>query len=219
MKSLAKAFSFKVLMAALVLVPFGASFAQAKEQMTCMVGVYKGEDFNAPENADILSKTSKVVDVELVDGEGDQEYQINGETLGITLWKYEHTDLYQLNVALFTPVADRDPRGSAAIAYVSDFIFNDGPTKNSGWDLNPGPGHTRYAFLNRQAGSLAMTRKLVNALKADGQWGTHPFTSSLLDVNYSHNVAEFVKDQIQKKKLQESDVLAISTAFSCTHQK
>ncbi len=218
MKSLAKAFSFKVLMAAVVLVPFGASFAHAKEQMSCLVSVYKGEDFNAPENTDLAAKTTKVVDVELKAGEGDQEFQINGETVGVTLWKYEHTDLYQFNVALMTPVADRDPRGPAAISYLTDFLYNDGPTKNSGWDLNPGPGHTRYAYLNRQSGSFSMTRKLVNALKAEGQWGTHPFTSSLLDVNYSHNVAEFVKDQIQKKKLQESDVLAISTVFSCTHQ-
>lgn len=216
-----KSLAFKILMAVAVpaaLIPVSSSFAEAGEQMSCIVSVYKGSDFIASENTDIAAQTSKVVDVALKDGEGDQEFQINGETVGVTLWKYEHTDLYQLNVVLTTPVADRDPRGPIGVAYLSDYLYNDGPTKNSGWDLNPGPGHTRFAYLNRQSGSIALTRKLVNAIKAEGLWGTHPFGSSLLDVNYSYNVTEFVKDQIQKKKLQESDVLAISTVFSCTHQ-
>ena len=212
--------TFRVLLGIAILAPstFLFATAQASEQMSCIVSVYKGEDFVAPENQDISLKTTQVVDVPLNAGKGDQDFQINGETVGVTLWKYEHTDLYQIIVSLMTPVADRDPRGPAAIAYASDYLYNDGPTKNSGWDVKPGPGHTRYAYLNRQTGSLAMTRKLVDALKADGKWGTHPFTSSVLDVNYAINVADFVKDQIQKKKLQEPDVLAVSTVFSCTHQ-
>lgn len=197
---------------------FGMSEAQAVEQMSCLVSVYKGEDFNAPDDADITAKTSMIVDVPLKAGQGDQEFTINGETVGVTLWKYEHTDLYQIIVALKTPVADRDPGGPAAIAYASDFIFNDGPTKNGGWDINPGPGHTRYAYLNRRSGTLALTKKVVKAMKAEGVWGTHPFTSAVLDENYGYNVAEFVKDQIQKKKLLESDVLAVGTVYTCTHQ-
>ena len=133
--------------------------------------------------------------------------------------KFEFTDLYNFTAVLMTPVADRNPKGPNFIAVADDHIYNDGPTKENGWDLNPSPTAVRFAYLSRQSGTFGLATKTVAALKAAGKWGTYPFNSTQLDINNSIAVADFVRDQLAAKTMQPTDVIGISTLFSCTHEK
>lgn len=193
------------------------SVAAHADDLSCLVGVYTANDMVEDTTADPATST-QLVTIPIVNGEGQQDFTINGETVSVDAYKYEHTDLYNLSVVLMTPVADRHPRTSF-VAVLSDYLYNDGPTKENGWDLKPGPNATRFAFLNRQVGTFAMTPKLMNALKAAGKWGTYPFNTTQLDVNNSFAVAEFVTEQVKAKTMQPTDVVGISTMFSCTLEK
>lgn len=194
----------------------GANFAHA-ETMSCMVGVYTAADM-LDESGD-PTKNTIVATVTLVDGAADQEFTINGEKVAVMVNKFEFTDLYNFNAVLMTPVADRTPKGPNFVAIIDDHIFNDGPTKENGWNLNPSPTATRFSYLTRQSGTIGLATKTIAALKTAGKWGTHPFTSTQLDINDSISVADFVRDQLQAKTMQPTDVVGISTLFSCTHEK
>ena len=195
---------------------FGASFAHA-ESMSCMVGVYTAKDMI--DTSGDATKNTIIATVPLVAGQADQEFTINGETVAITVSKYEFTDLYNFTAVLTTPVADRAPKGPGYIAIVDDHIYNDGPTKNNGWDLNPSPTAIRFSFLGRESGTFGLATKIVAALKKAGKWGTYPFVSTQLDVNNSVAVADFVREQLVAKTMLPTDLVGISTLFSCTHEK
>lgn len=190
--------------------------AQA-ESLSCLVGVYTANDVT-DESAD-PSRHTQVLTLPLVDGEGDQEFQVAGETVAFMANKFEYTDLYNLTILLTTPVADRAKRGPAMVAILTEHLYNDGPTKENGWDINPGPNATRYSFLSRQVGTFALSTKAVAALKAAGKWGTHPFTSLQMDINNTVQVADFVREQVTAKTMQPTDVIGLSTMFSCTVEK
>lgn len=187
--------------------------ATAAQEMSCIVSVYRAKDFK--ENAD-QSKVHQKVVLPIVDGSADQEFQVNGETVAVTLFKKEYTDLYSMTVVLTTPVADRPVRGPKWVALLSDYVYNDGPTKNNGWDLDPGPTAVRYAYLQRGSGAFGFSTKLVAALKTAGKWGTHPFAEYSIDSTGSMAVAEFVEAQLNAGKLKDEDVMGVSTVLSCT---
>ncbi len=186
------------------------------EVMQCIVSVATASDAIS---ADAVQKNAQIVSMPLVDGSADLEVQIAGETVALSLWKYEHTDLYNFAALLVTPKADLPPRGPPAVAIVTDFLYNDGPTQESGWDLNPGVKATRFAYLNRPNGSFGVSTKLLSALKAAGKWGTHPFNSMQMDITNSPLIADFIRDQLAAKTMKPTDVIGISTAFSCSLQR
>ena len=193
-----------------------ASYARA-EAMECLITVYTAQDV-MDENADPMANV-QIVSMPIVDGEADVEVQVRGETVRLFLWKYEHTDMYKFEAMLKTPKADLPPLGPSAVAIVSDNIYNDGPTKNNGWDINPGPKATRFVYLNRQTGTFGFSTKLLAALKSAGKWGTYPYDSTLTDVQNLTSVTEFVREQVAAKTMQLTDVIGLSTVFSCSLQK
>ena len=208
-----KAIALKVLMLASCSLPFGGSLAQA-ESLSCLIGVYTAKALTTESN-DPLANT-KVVKVNIVDGAVDEEVEVGGETVWLSIWKFEHADLYNFTAALVTPKADIPARGPNAVAIISDYIYNDGPTKENGWDLNPSPTAKRFPYLQRQVGTFAFSTKLVAALKADGKWGKYPFNSAQIDVQNMTSVVEFLSEQLKTGQLQDSDVVGLSTMFSCT---
>ncbi len=209
--------SFKFVMVALSFVVSNMSVAAQAKSLSCLVGVYTANDVT-DETAD-PSRHTQVLTLPLVDDEGDQEFQVAGETVAFMANKFEYTDLYNLTILLTTPVADRATRGPAMVAILSEHLYNDGPTKENGWDIHPGPNATRFSFLTRQAGTFALSTKLVAALKSAGKWGTYPFNSTQIDINNSVAVADFVEEQVKAKTMPPTDVIGLSTMFSCTIEK
>lgn len=192
-----------------------ASVSKA-EVMTCLVSVYTAQDVLDIENGtDNSDKTAKLVELPILNGEADQEFQVNGETVAITLSKFEYTDMYDMTVMLTTPVADRTPRGPAMVAMAHDRIYNDGLARGTANVKTPG---TRYAYLQYQSGSFALATKMIAALKAEGKWGQYPFDSAQMSVQSAYSLTEFIVDQVKAKKMQPSDVIGLSTMLSCTHE-
>lgn len=187
------------------------------DAMECLISVYNASDL-VNEAADPV-QSSQVVSMPLVDGNADLEVQVNGQTVWFSVWKFEHTDMYNFTAALTTPTADIPPRGPNAVAIITDYLFNDGPTKENGWDLNPGPNATRFSYLNRQSGTFAMSTKLIAALKTAGKWGVYPFNSIQMDVQSMFPLVDFVKDQLAAKTMLPTDVVGMSTVFTCSLQK
>ena len=208
-----KSLALKVLTAASCFVPFVGSLAHA-ESLSCIVGVYTAKALTT-ESSDPLVNT-KVVTVKLVDNAVDEEVEVGGETVWLSIWKFEFNDMYNFTAALVTPKADIPPRGPNAVAIISDYIYNDGPTKDNGWDLNPSPTAKRFPYLQRQVGTFALSTKLIAALKAEGQWGKYPFNSTQTDVQNMAPAVEFVTDQLKAGKMKDTDVVGLSTMFSCT---
>ena len=187
------------------------------ETMSCLAAVYTAQDvLDIDAGMENSNKTTKIIELPVVDGEADQEFQINGETVAVTLWKYEHTDMYDLTVMLTTPVADRAPRGPAMVAITHDHIYNDGPSRGTA-DIKPGA--TRYAYLEYQGGSFAYSTKLVGALKAEGLWGKYPYDSAQTNVQNSAGLIEFIEAQVKAGKLKATDVIGLATMLSCTLEK
>jgi hypothetical protein len=209
--------NFAILLAAVFISAMApASFAQA-ESMECAISVYTAQDM-IDGSIDPKTNTS-IVSVPLLNGSGDLEVQVHGETVEISMWKFEHTDMYNFTAVLRTPTADLPPHGFNAVAMISDYLYNDGPTKDNGWDLNPGPNATRFAYLNRQSGTFAVATKLRAALKTEGKWGSYPFDESQMDVQSVYSAVEFIEEQVAKKAMQPTDVVGLSTVFTCSLQK
>ena len=84
------------------------------------------------------------------------------------------------------------------------------------------PGHgprTDRGGLQAYRELLATARAAVAALKAAGKWGTSPFNSTQIDINSSVAVADFVQEQVKATTMQTTDVIGLSTMFSCTLEK
>lgn len=192
--------------------------APAAAEMACVVGVVTGKDLLAQaEGSDpTIATTSQVISLPIVDGKGDQEFQINGQTVAVMMYKKEFADLYHVDVLLLTPKADLPPLGPQVNASINDYLVNEGPAKDNGWTIKPGPNSTKYDYLLSQSGTFAFTNKLQKVLKAEGKWGTYPFSSMTTHVNNMYYVAEEVQALLKAGKIAESDVLGIYTAFSCT---
>lgn len=207
------------------LVLFMASHASAQTapeaaattpEMSCIVGVVTGSDLLEQATGSESKTATQVVSLPIVDGEGDQEFEINGQTVAVIMYKKEFVDLYRVDFLLLTPKADLPTRGPQFNAAISDYLVNEGPAKNNGWTIKPGPNAIQFDYLNNQSGAFAFSHKLQKVLKAEGKWGTYPFNSMTTHVNNMHAVAEEAQSLIRNGKLAESDVLGIYTAFSCT---
>lgn len=193
--------------------------APAATEMSCAVGVITAKDAITQAEGTEPSHTTQVISLPLVDGEGDQEYVINGETVAVSMYKKEFADLYHVDILLLTPKSELPPRGPQFHASIMDYLVNEGPAKDNGWTIKPGPNATKFGWLNYQGGSFGMSHKLQRVLKAEGKWGTYPFTSMMIDVNNLIRVADEIQPLVTAGKLQESDVLGIYTAFTCTLNK
>lgn len=214
---------FAFLSSALVLVMASHASAQTAAgaaatapEMSCIVGVVTGKDLLEQAAGSETGSTTKVISLPLVDGEGDQEFEINGETVAVMMYKKEFVDVYHVDILLLTPKADLLPRGPQFNASIMDYLVNEGPAKNNGWTIKPGPNAIQFEYLLNQTGAFAFSHKLQKVLKAEGKWGTYPFNSMNTHVNNMHYVAEEVQALLKAGKLAESDVLGIYTAFSCT---
>ncbi len=188
-------------------------------EMSCIVGVVTGKDLISQSEGTEPETTTEVVSLPLIDGEGEQEFVVNGETVAVMMYKKQYADLYRVDVLLVTPKSDIPARGPQFNAILSDYLVNEGPAKNNGWTINPGPNATKFDYLNNQGGAFGMSHKLVKVLKAEGKWGTYPFTTSVLSIGNMQNVADEVVNLVKAGKLAESDVLGIYTAFTCTLNK
>jgi hypothetical protein len=188
------------------------NFAAQAETMSCLIGVYKASDMY--EGADAEQSTA-IVRVPLTELGGGVEVKINQQNVAVDLVKRQHTDLYDISVLLLTPEDDRI-KGREFVTLFSDYLINEGPATNNGWTVDYKPGAISYAYLQRSVGTMALTGKMREALKASGRWGQYPFTSSLLDVTQSNIVAEAVQDLIAENQLKKSDIIAISSLLSCT---
>lgn len=190
--------------------------APATSEMSCAIGVVTGKDVLELTGDTEPTTTTQVTSLPIIDGEGDQEFQINGQTVAVIMYKKQYVDLYDISILLLTPKADLPARGPQVNAVINDYLVNEGPAKNNGWTIKPGPGATKFEYLMNQGGSFAFTNKLQQVLKAEGKWGTYPYTSMTTHSNNMYGVAEEVKELLKAGKLAESDVLGIYTAFSCT---
>lgn len=190
--------------------------APAPAEMSCVVGVVTGKDLLEQAEGSELASTTKVVSLPLVDGEGDQEFEINGQTVAVMMYKKEFVDLYHVDILLLTPKSDLPTRGPQINASIKDYLVNEGPAKDNGWTINPGPNATKFEYLNNPSGAFGFSNKLQKVLKAEGKWGTYPFNSMTTNVNNMHYLAEEVQALLKAGKIAESDVLGIYTAFSCT---
>lgn len=188
------------------------SIAEAKT-MNCTLGVYTAQMLAQPDLD--FGTNSQMISVPRVDKDGNAEVTVGGQIVAVNLIKKPYTDLYDITFALTTPVADRVGR-SHILAMLSDGLYNDGPTSDSGWDLTPGPGHEVFKYYRYPVGAFSYTAKLVNAMKAAGVWKTGSFTSAVVDLNNMTDTMEFVKAQLDSKKLQPDDVLGLASFLSCT---
>ncbi len=204
---------------------FFASQAQAVEEaqpaaalpeMHCLVGVLKGADI---EHEDQASNDGVVISLPIVDDEGDKEFTVGGETIAFMANKYEYTDLYNVTILLLTPASELPARGPQYVALISDYLVNAGPAKDNGWTIKPGPTATKFEYLTRQSGSVAITQKFKKVLEDAGKWGKYPFNSMQMDVQQSFYLAEAARELFKDGKIAPTDVLAIYTAFSCTLTK
>jgi hypothetical protein len=193
--------------------------APVAEEMSCIVGVVTGKDLLEQAEGSEPTATTQVISLPIVDGEGDQEFQINGETVAVMMYKKEFADLYPVDILLLTPKSELPTRGPQVNASIKDYLVNEGPAKDNGWTIKPGPNATKYDYLINQGGAFGFTHKLQRVLKAEGKWGTYPFTSMTTHVNNMHYVTEEVQALIKAGKLAESDVLGIYNAFTCTMNK
>jgi hypothetical protein len=193
--------------------------APAAAEMACVVGVVTGKDLLAQAEGSDPTTTTQVISLPIVDGEGDQEFQINGQTVAVMMYKKEFADLYHVDVLLLTPKADLPTRGPQVNASIKDYLVNEGPAKDNGWTIKPGPNATKYDYLLNQGGAFAFSNKLQKVLKAEGKWGTYPYSSVTTHVNNMYYVAEEVQALLKAGKIAESDVLGIYTAFTCTLNK
>ncbi len=193
--------------------------APANLEMSCIVGVVTGKDLLEQAEGSEPTTTTQVVSLPIVDGEGDQEFQINGHTVAVMMYKKEYVDLYDVSILLLTPKADLPARGPQFNALIKDYLVNEGPAKNNGWTIKPAPGATKFEYLMNQSGAFGFSNKLQKVLKAEGKWGTYPFNSMTTHVNNMVGVADEVKELVKAGKIAESDVLGIYTAFSCTLNK
>lgn len=221
MKFLNLVSTFKAVVTALVVLTGSHVFAQAvpapaTAEMSCIVGVVTGKDVLEQAAGKDPITTTQVVSLPIVDDEGDQEFQINGETVAVMMYKKEFVDLYHVDILLLTPKSELPARGPQFNAAIKDYLFNDGPAKDNGWTIKPGPNATKYDYLINQGGAFGMTHKLQKVLKAEGKWGTYPFTSMTMHVNSMYSVTEEIEALLKAGKLAESDVLGIYTAFTCT---
>lgn len=202
-----------VSMAAEAPTPTASSVTAATPKMSCAIGVYKAKDF-LDEDQD-QNELFQIVSVDLPETEldFDQEFQVRGETLLMSLRKFEFADVYEFSARLTS--ATPSPTGYLAI--YNDHIVNDGPTKGA-WDINPGPNATRFAYLQRQGGGIGLSRDMVTALRAEGLWGKHPFTSSTLSV-MGADLTETVEALVKNGKLKADDVVGIAALLSCSLER
>ncbi len=235
----------KYVLLALVTLMTQAALAQAKgkaesmagldsKNLTCIVAVYKAEDMMKEEASEKdQMKTMKEVTVKIKNNEGEQEVVINGETLHLSTYKMDHSDVYHFSATLLTPVADRFPRASF-VAHLEDKLMSDGPAKQTGFTAGYAPGGTTYEYIQYPSGKITPTIKFRKALEAQAVAELKGSTdialimkkgqeiSSLASsqtVQNSYHVAEAVKSLVSKNLLTPSDVVAISTVFSCTMSK
>lgn len=193
---------------------FFISSAASAETMTCIVGVLNAASIISESTDDSYQMVKVPLDTE---GTGEMDAVVNGETVSVGFYKKDYADVYSMNLVLKTPVADRI-QGTEFVTMGQDYLVNEGPARR-GNGPNVQPGATTYEYLNRTGGSLYLTVKLVNALKSQGMWGQHPFTSSTLAAQSGYTVSQAVEALISKKALAESDIVAVVTAFNCTKNK
>lgn len=212
---------FTIFSSALVLSTASNAMAQAvpapgTKEMSCVVGVVTGKDLLELAADPEPTATTQVISLPLVDGEGDQEFQINGQTVAVIMYKKDYVDLYDVSILLLTPKSDLPARGPQFNALIKDYLVNEGPAKNNGWTIKPGPEATKFEYLLNQSGAFGFSNKLQKVLQAEGKWGKYPFNSMTTHVNSMSGIADEVKALITAGKLAKSDVLGIYTAFSCT---
>jgi hypothetical protein len=191
-----------------------AGIAASAETMDCAIGVYRAEDMT--ESASQTKTTALVKTTLKVGDTSEAQAVINGETVAIELTRKQYTDLYDMNVFLMTPAADR-PTKRQYVTLLTDNIYNDGPIQNNGWDVSPGPNAIDYSFLISQGGAFMMTPKLYNAIKAAGLLGNgfNQFSSARLSAMETQNLVSVVQSFVKNGTLKASDVVGISTVFSC----
>lgn len=198
----------------MVMALFAAGSMASATTMNCIAGLYRAS--NMKDNAKVdEKKVTKLVSVEIRNGEGSAEIEVNGETVVAEVLKKPHADVYEFFLTLSTPEADR-PKGAGYVAVMQDWLVNGGPARNDGFSPGVKPGSTRYEYLKRPVGALLITPKLREALNNAGKWGKYPFDSSIIDVTNSHLVAEAVQELLENRKLRPRDVVVMNTAYACT---
>lgn len=185
--------------------------------MSCLVGVYKASDLQDTEG---FQKTTKRLKVEIdpVEESGKlADAEVNGQKVYFSVGKHDFVDVYTLDIYLTTPVKDRIPR-SSVVGGFSEFIENNGPARDDGWNPDFTENTTDYKFMNRQSGTIALMPKLKDALFKGGLWGKHPFTETSIEMAYVSNLVTAVKELRQKNILAPNDVIALSTLYSCNKE-
>jgi hypothetical protein len=203
-----------LLIAALVL----AGAAAQAETMSCFVGVYKAKNLISEDQKE-TEAAAAIVDVKLEDGYGQTDATVNGEQVNVSVSGRDFTkDVYDLTVLLLTPEAERIPRASFVSA-VSDVLITAGPAKSTSYGPRIQDGTILFSPDRYKGGAMALTKKTVDALKAAGTWGKHPFNSTVLTTQYSYYVAEALRELVGKGAMKADDVVAVGTAFDCTLNK
>ncbi len=204
----------KTFMSALLLSVSFSVAAQA-ETMSCIFGVSKAGTLIDENRA---NDDFEVVQIPLTNGSAEKTITLNGETVEIYLDKKPHADVYNMTLLLTTPASDRIPNTNW-VGVIQDYLVNDGPAKDNGFNPDVKPGAVRYEFLTNRSGSLVITPKLRKSLEDNKMWGTYPLNSAVLPAENSYYVAQAVEELLKKGALKDSDVVAMGAVFSCTLNK
>ncbi len=188
------------------------------KSMSCLIGVIKVADLVSENQSDLEQNSMKVTEVQIVGNKGELQTVINGESVEVSFYKRSFADVYDMSVVLLTPAADRHP-GTGFVSVLEEYLINEGPAKDNGFQPNVRPGAFTFEYMNRPSGTLLVTLKARRAMEAAGLWGQHPFTTTYMNVQYASDYADAVKVLVAKGLLKKADVAALGTAFSCTLNK
>lgn len=186
------------------------------ESLTCLTAVYTAATVTDPSKG--IENYVQQVTIPLVNGDADYETQVNGETVAINVMKKPFVDVYDMTYVLTTPVADRHAPGKI-VTMLMDSLYNDGPTKNDGWDLVPSPTAERFMYFREMTGAFSYTNKLVTAMKTAGVWKTEKFPKAVVGINEMQDTIDFIKDQLTAGKMKPTDVVGLATMLTCTREK
>lgn len=202
----------KILIATFVLMLMSV-FAHA-ESMSCYIGVSKAADIIKDPEMETLFQ---VVEVPLVNGKGSLDIQLNGESVNIAMFKRPYADVYEVLVALTTPVADR-VIGTNFVALGHEFLINEGPAK-VGSGPNVKNDSVNFEYINNQSGFLVVTQKLKTVMIKNGLWGKFPYTNVMMSITNSIEIKNVIEKLVNKGDLSLSDVVLLQAAYSCTYNK
>jgi hypothetical protein len=192
--------------------------AEAKT-MSCYIGVFRARDLASEKQETTEAYGAQVVDIDLGKGEGgDLETTLGGEKVYVSLSRREFADVYDMDVILLTPEADREP-GADSVVSSRQYLVNAGLADEDSWAPNVRKGSELFSPLTTKYGTATLTPKAIAALKQAGQWGTYPFVSPEVPAEALSYVSNAFTDLLARGAVKPADVLGVASYLSCARNQ